>query len=319
MKNNLKNIALLGLFAITSLSALRAQTTITHLQDDFSDNNRSNQSLTTSSAWFNGGASSNLSASTGALVRSSSAGSMVTYFAASGSPVQLGVGDVLKVNFKMTLSGTAPSGSTLNNTFRFGVYNSHGTSADGNALTTANRITADNQFNSSTTPSHSNPIFANNAGYYLIANFAPTSAGNGMRMLRKESNGTSTSVYQEPGMMGLGSGGLDLNFMMGTLYDVNMEVTRTATGVTITQSFSGSFVDSASTTITGVQSMTATDNTSSAVYTFDALALGIGGAFTTTFDDLTVVTIVPEPESIYLVFGLGALLLYGFKRSRKAV
>lgn len=120
-------------------------------------------------------------------------------------------------------------------------------------------------------------------------------------------------------MMGLGSGGLDLNFMMGTLYDVNMEVTRTATGVTITQSFSGSFVDSASTTITGVQSMTATDNTSSAVYTFDALALGIGGAFTTTFDDLTVVTIVPEPESIYLVFGLGALLLYGFKRSRKAV
>lgn len=280
-----------------------AQGQVVLLSEDFSDGERSTQNLTSSSAWFASSSSATLTVASQALVRTGTNFSL-TYFTTTTAPRQLAVGDSLRVTFSMAFTESASVG-VGGDFLRAGLFNSFATAADGNATTTANRISTDNT-------SSSHVAFTDNAGYMITASFAPTAAST-MKTRERSTGATSLfSLVNPPFTTNYTSGGTDLDFVSGNTYSADFSVTRTGSGVNVSLSYAGNFIDSLGATVSATQSASFSDTTP--VYTFDMFGINQSNAniSSTTIDNFVVTyTAVPEPSSIVGLLIGSILLVFG--------
>ncbi|HEX2862915.1 MAG TPA: LamG-like jellyroll fold domain-containing protein, partial [Lacunisphaera sp.] len=210
-------------------------------------------------------------------------GNGLAYFT-NGTPWTLAIGESLQATFTLTLEGSSlPAGNDL---LRVSLLNSHGTSTDRNATTTANRVAADS-YSSSTL------AFRNNSGYMAGAAFVPTTA-SGLRFFSRnyEANNTISGTASHTTMGALsGTGGF--GFAPNAPYAATFTVRRaTATTTVLTLAFQGTFANGT----TGTWSHTLTDNTGQPTYTFDMLVffVGTGGGLTAArLDNIRVGSGVP--------------------------
>jgi hypothetical protein len=113
--------------------------TVVYLNDTFSDQDRSTQSLPDSAQWFVGAhhstassAYGTLDTTNGNLVLDRTTGSAISYaaawahFAPSGSPVTIPVGQTMTLSFDVTFTGGAFSSVDRVGEFRFALFNSNG-------------------------------------------------------------------------------------------------------------------------------------------------------------------------------------------------
>jgi hypothetical protein len=238
------------------------------LADEFTAADRYTQNLPVSAAWFSGTDAEHVvhdpDADTLTLVAAaSSSRHMLAYFTDEGEPaVELEPGATLRLAYDLTLVNT-DAASTLNNSFRFGLFNSN------LGISGVQRINADGMggVSSTSTPSH----FHTYVGYRFDTIPHTNATAPQMRVYRRQDGfinsalivittaytSTPLAVTETPHVL-LASG----------LYHGVIEVTRTGGGV----SFSHHLVsddESIAVSITGF------DGSPDAVYSFDTIALGI--------------------------------------------
>src|SRR5262245_23155054 len=113
----MKRLLPIALMSTALLYFAAGANALTLLDDHFSFGNRTNQSLTSSSAWFANGSGASFTNVVGSmtwLVPGSSCMGM-TYFMPPGNPSALNIGDTLKVtvtfsNIGVSLNGNATTG-----------------------------------------------------------------------------------------------------------------------------------------------------------------------------------------------------------------
>ena len=293
VKGILSTLALIGFVFPGSAAVL--------LDDNWADGSRNEQNLPGQSAWYASTASS-LTASPGSMlgIGTTSSRLWLTYFTLVGSPVSLGIGDVLKATMTFTPTNVAAAPSTTRG-LRFGFYNF---SAAG-----ATRQTADT-FSTSA-------IGTNVPGYMLNMNFAQTFTIDSPLQHMERTDVTnanlmgSTSQYTS---LGTGPAGVSNNpaFTSGSQYTLQFSITRTgADSVNLTTLFSGNNF-----------SVSFSSSDSSGVTTnFDGFAIRVNNqndaAEFFKFSNFKVELIpVPEPSTLALV-ALGALAVIARKRMRR--
>ncbi len=247
------------------------------LDDRFVDGDRSTQNLPASSRWFFHSGAGSLTASPGAMnwTIAGGYGSMLTYFSASGSPVQLAVGDTLAVSFTMNVAN--PGATPLDQSLRFGLFNSQGT-----------RVSADGG-------TRFNNIFNNYQGYYGSIN-PLSSAANKFYAYRR--GGTAANDLFTQSSIFLPSSGAGLQWSAGVI-NGSLSVTRLASGLRFRAQLGDAVVD-------------VTDATST-YFSFDTLAFYTAGetntaaSLTFTHFEVERLQAVPEPGVAALLLGVGVL------------
>jgi hypothetical protein len=224
----------------------------------------------------------------------------LTYFTLVGSPVSLGIGDVLKATMTFTPTNVAAAPSTTRG-LCFGFYNF---SAAG-----ATRQTADT-FSTSA-------IGTNVPGYMLNMNFAQTFTIDSPLQHMERTDVTnanlmgSTSQYTS---LGTGPSGVSNSpaFTSGSQYTLQFSITRTgADSVNLTTLFSGN----------NFSVSFSSSDTSGVTTNFDGFAIRVNNqndaAEFFKFSNFKVELIpVPEPSTLALV-ALGALGVIARKRMRR--
>jgi|GEM_PF-1176560 len=245
------------------------------LSDTFADGDRLTQNLPTSAHWYTGGPSNNSSAdpATGLTFQDASAAkaTAMAYF----SPTELQIGQTMTLSFDYKFQTVANS----DNAFMFGLYNSGGSYATKDSV----------GFN--------NAIFNSYTGYATSGVFGVDPSGPGRDHIESRDllghNLLSIGTYSE-GTEYKQSGAAT----PGTLYAASMQITRTATGVTVESKVGNTDM---------VQQYTGEMFTS-----FDSVGIfsnGDTGSF--TVNTVTVnVSGAPEPSSVYAVLLL-AVMVFG--------
>ena len=280
--------------AVVSLFAAAAQAQTVLLNDTFSDNTVTGQSLPGSANWYfptNGGS---LSGATGAMVMTDDgAGAPVAYFTSTSLA---NMGDKVTLSFDFSFSAYANSADS----FRFGLFNSQ-------ALGGATKF-------ASSTPGANLPLaqpteYAKYDGYATFANL-----GGGTMVQKEEfSSTTSTStntLFSAAGTLGTPSAGT-ISLTGGQNYTAVFSIERTATGNKLTTT-----IDGVTVTATDITSLKNTFDTVS-FFTTSAAIPSTGGKLTLDNINVTAVTAVPEP-STYAMFIAGGLALIGAARRRRA-
>ena len=267
----------------------------TLLNDTFADNSRTNQSLTSSAAWYQGGGSNaswNITAATGVLQTQNTSGFnpvMTAYFTNSGQ-VSLLVGQTMSLSFNASFTETTGLFKTAGTRgFRFGIYNSSG----------GTRQAADQGV--PTAGSNYSGFQGGYAGYSVFGGFGTFNSGdtvgayeaaaagaNGLPMGGGSNTALTTTPYVNNTLVG------------STNYSFSLSLTRTALGLDYSVNYAGI-------TLSG------SDNTSP-VTSFDTIsffwltdALGEQSIF--ALDNVNV-SVVPEPSTCMLLgLGLGTLCL----------
>lgn len=284
------HLGFLASAAFLVLTGASLQATVL-LNDDFSDGSRTDQNLTSSSAWYSSGNASTLTVVSNALVSASgtTARQAVTYFTNSGVQT-LGVGDSLSISFSM--AETTFSSTSI---FRMGLFNSGGT-----------RVSADNT-------SNSNAAFTNYTGYSLFT--SPTSNLPTGSTLRYRSV-ADPSLFGTTQNVALTGNNPTLNLTDSAPYNFTFTITNTsASTITI-----NALVKDSSNTTT-LMNFTATDSVNHFTG-FDTFAFyGANGASTSatiTLDNVlvTYTAAVPEPATCGLaILGVG-FALWRVRRAR---
>ena len=295
MKNTTK--LLLATAAISTVSAAQATTV---LDDNFNDNDRTNQSLTSSAQWFQ--SFNNLSvvepvpaSGNYALQNSPNSGTVrhaVAYYAPSGSPVSLATtGDTLNLSFDLTPTSATPADSL--NLLRIGLLNS-GTA----------RQTADNESYS--------PSLIGGFGFFVNPDDQ-----------RVRAYGRSTDAG--PLFASLGSGSGWVGGATGGLLDDSTPVSTFAMAEDTTYSISISIERLASGNLNIAYSTTDGVNTTGTSfiedtylnYDFDTIGFGWGDGFGDGQIDNVLITAIPEPSSMASIAALVALGCATLRRRRR--
>jgi hypothetical protein len=137
---------LLATLTISLLAVAMPLTGSSIINETWSDGDRTNQDLANNSmAWFSSAGSSTVQVTTGSMTQLTGTGGRhnLAYFTESGSPVSIGVGEQLQMNF--TVSFPNPGALGAGNDFRVGLFNSQGS-----------RISTDSHGGTNTTPGNAN-------------------------------------------------------------------------------------------------------------------------------------------------------------------
>jgi len=208
------------------------------LDDDWDDGDRTDTSLPEESAWYASSAVSTptLSAVAGALIGSvrifeTNAGSRlwITHFTPAGAPVELGIGDTLRITAAFTVINVATAPGTSRG-LRVGLFNF---SEPGAA-----RVTADGF----STGSGGGAPGANVTGYGVNVNFAQafTTAGP-LQIIKRTDLITNNLMGASAAFATLGAGGGDAGtpgFTAGVPYTFEFTVARDAAAANVTTRFS---------------------------------------------------------------------------------
>lgn len=192
----------LVVFAASAVLAGQASAAVL-VSDDFSDNDRSNQSLPNSLQWFGASGAPALDASGGNLVLPLVAKSgAIAFFTASESPLVMGVGDELSLSFTITTPATGAQ--TGDNSFLFGFLSS-------GATRTANDTTAFN-----------NGIYSNDTGYFAVA---PLAGAHALRNKLVERAPGANNLTTSTNFVQLGDGSPTPNLSAGGTYTYSLSMT----------------------------------------------------------------------------------------------
>ncbi|MEZ0265620.1 MAG: PEP-CTERM sorting domain-containing protein [Phycisphaerae bacterium] len=268
------------------------------LNDTFADNERLTQAPPASAHWFYGAHHdtpgsefTSLDASGGALFwdhtnssNSASFSGTWAHFAPSGSPVTVGVDEVIRLTFDVTFTGG--NFATGNNAFRWSLLDSNGS-----------RV-ADDFAGQNATGLSSGTTFGGWRGYEALLPLSATDpAGTNFRIRERVNSGPGLNTSSE--WANLGAAVNEPTFADGVTYQGLLEITRTATGVTVRGE------------LAGASTVTAVDD-ASAFTTFDTASFFIlnSNSKDVTLDNVRVeITAVPEPGTVGLgLAGLGLML-----------
>lgn len=254
-------LLLLGLvIAVVCVSTSRAAVL---LEDDWDDGDRTDTNLPDESAWYasSSAGTPTLSAQPGVLnghvllAGNTSSRLWITHFTPAGTPVELGVGDTLKIALTFMVSNATLSPATTRG-MRIGLFNF---SEPGAARASADGIS---------TGAGAGAPGANVTGYLLNMNFAQTiTINNPLQILKRTDLPTNNLMGASAVFTALSSGGGPLGgpgFSNGVPYTMEFLAKRLATSVEITTTF----MDTNGWSITH----TATD-LAAPTFRFDGLAL----------------------------------------------
>ena len=282
-----------------SLGLLSPACAVTLLNDDFSDGNRSNQSLPNSAAWNSAhGVSTALSTNGGQqnlLSDAPSAGNNQVW--ATFGSTTLDIGDTINASFNFDVSGGSNGNATADGSLRIGLFNV------GTPVTSdLNGTIANSSWNGAT-------------GYSAFVDVSPSFDTTATSTLRQRTGANDT----------LWAGGATSTLSTtlvgdGTIYtgltnNLTTDPLRFLASLSITRTAADSI--SLTLTITGPgtsQTLTATDASGTAT-TFNTFSFFTGTTVAQDFAiDNVVVTVVPEPSGI-LAAALAPILL-GLRRKR---
>ncbi len=274
----LEKMLVIGMLPITLFAA-----PVVYLDDNFNDNDRSNENLPSSGAWYR--SFNNLSmvevstgdyalknAPTSATVRHAA-----TYFAPVATPVTLAAGETLTLSLDVTPTSKTPDDAF--NVFRFALLDS------GSA-----RVSGDNN----------NPKLTLNGGYGFFSNTQDsrtilwTRSNSNEAYLLSSTTGWGSSFGDQTASSGLA-------MVQDTTYTITTEIERLADGnVSIDYTVSDG---------TDSYTLSYLDDTHQ-YYSFDTFAVAWGGAFGEGNIDNVSITVIPEPAAIGLLgAGAAAMLL----------
>jgi hypothetical protein len=280
--NQLMNAeVVIGAAIALSIPCCSHATTI-YLNDNFSNDSATTQSLPGSAAWYDPNNSTGLSASTGQLQLNTASGNdgLLAYF--SPTTVDLGIGDSLEVSFDFTLSGTLVAQDRAFGVF---LYDS-----GGNSLTNDT-----SNFNST--------LFNGYTGYGIT--YDPDST-NPARYRTVERNATSNNLFSSTVNAPLGTPAASSILAPGQTYAGSLTVTQSATSVSVTGDINGSLISNS-------------DSLSS--YTdFDTIAFFASSSDIPelTLENVEVMETSAAPEpSTFVLLALGLLLYLKMLASRR--
>lgn len=218
----------------------------------------------------------------------------LAYFTDS-TPVSLGVGDVLSVNFTFQIQAIPEPPTQTPQVFRIGLFNSGGqrVSSDGTGL--------------------SNGLFADYTGYAsFVRTIAPVDSPNSPMAITKRNQTNNTLINSQDAYSFLAQGGQNGNtFASSTTYTGELTVSRTAeSSVSVSIAFTGGSLAGYSHSIV---------DTTSPYYAFDTLTFyGSVAAFESLTLNSVNVSVVPEPAAAMLL-GISAIVvcLLAGRRFRK--
>lgn len=280
------------------------------INETWSNGDRTTQDPANNSlAWWTSSNPAQLTAVPGAMTQVTGTGGRhaLAYFTNAGSPVILGVGERIEMNFRVTFPGGFFGGNPEptfgpNGDFRVGLFNSGGS-----------RVTEDNHAGTNANPGNANfnPIFLPSTGYMFTGRILgqensnmslrkrlPDQDGGGAFMLAispfETLDGTEAAVPLSPGVV----------------YDGLLVVDRVgldATQVTYTLS------DGVSTLINLVRM-----DESGAFFSFDTVGFSLGSQTATAFEIHQVhIAVIPEPSTYALLFGVFGLAWVLIRRRKK--
>ncbi len=283
---------IIGILAAACALPLSGNTLI---NETWADGERFTQDLSNNSmAWFSSSGTSTVDVSVGEL-RQNTGGSgrhILGYFTDAGSPVSIGMGEILQVNFTVSFPRGEPLGD--GNDFRVGVWDSGGA-----------RVSADNHGGTGTGSAIAD--FENYAGYIFAGGLDESRSIS----IRKRNTGTagiliaSTSVYDT-----LGSTQSDnLTATPGVVYDGVLSLARTGADE---MSISYSMTDG---TIT-LAEITRVD--ASGIYTsFDTVGFVMGSNVADAYVlNQVEISVIPEPSAAAALSGIAVLAAVVFYRRR---
>ena len=256
------------------------------LDDDWDDGDRTDTNLPEESAWYanNAAGSPTLSAEPGTLIgnvlmfgTNTSSRQWMTHFTPTGTPVELGLGDTLRITLTFMASNVTTSPTTTRG-LRIGLFNF---SEPGAA-----RVTGDGF----STGTGTGAPGANVTGYMLNMNFAQTTTINNPLQIMKRTDLPNVNLMGATAVYtALSSGGGPMGnpaFSNNVPYTMEILAKRLATGTQITTTFTD--------TNGWILTHSVTDSTSP-TFKFDGLALRPNGvvdtAETFTFTRLMVETV----------------------------
>jgi hypothetical protein len=207
------------------------------LDDNWADGDRTDTTLPEESAWYASNASDvpTLSAFTGSLMGSvrifetnASSRLWITHFTPAGAPVELGLGDTLKISATFTVSNVTTTPGTSRG-LRIGLFNF---SEPGAA-----RVTADGF----STGSGAGAPGVNVTGYGVNVNFAQSFTTAPMQIIKRTDLGSNNLMGASALFATLGSGGGEAGspgFTAGVPYTFEFSVTLHGTAADVTTRFS---------------------------------------------------------------------------------
>lgn len=267
-----------------------------YLNDTFSDTDYTSQSLPSSAAWVYGtdaASGVSLNASTGSLVlnRSNNHVGIFAYFTASGSPVELSVGETITLSFDVAFSTTSgASGAAGAAAFRWALLDSGG-----------DRVTAD--FSGTSGGLESGTTFSGWDGYKAQSSVSGSPTSSDRSMITRERTGSQNALFTSAAWTDSGTAitGPQLALGAANVHAASLSLTRTAIGMDIQASFGG------------VTTAVFSDSTPGTTK-FDTVAMFAnniyGGAI--TFDNVKV-EVVPEPGTLGIL-AIGAIGLLARRR-----
>ncbi len=270
------------------------------INETWSDGDRTNQDLANNSmAWFSSAGGSTVDDGVGFMTQNTGGGGrhILGYFTDAGSPVALGVGEFLRVDFLISFDFT--SGNTNfaldNNDFRMGAWDSQGA-----------RVTEDNH--AGTSSSNNNVAFENYTGY-IFAGGLDSSRSISLRKKNAPSDGiliASTGVYST-----LGSTQSDhTSVAYNTIYAGRLEIERTDTD-TVTLAYS---LDDGETVFAAISRTDSSDP----YVSFDTVGFVLGSNVADGYTLSQVqISVIPEPSLFAALAGAAGLGLVLFRRRRR--
>ncbi len=255
------------------------------VNDTFSDNERSTQSLPSSVQWFGGSATNTLAVSGGALVLPSvtdaKTGGAMGFFTADDSPLTLNVGDTLKLSFSIAIPVGVQTGD---NQFWYGFLDS----------TAGSRPTVDGSFDNSRYNAYTG---------YLAS--SPLAGAHSARNKIVQRFGGANNLINTGFVSQIGAAAATPNLAAGT-YTFSLTMVRdSATQITLTSDMGG------------VQLIRVDDATDDQplLTAFDSVFIWTNSNNPAVpIDDILVeYTPIPEPASLALM-GLGVALVASRRR-----
>lgn len=267
------------------------------VNDTFADGERATQNLPSSVQLFSGGLTADTAVISNVLEVNNISAANITrgvngHFTISGTPLQLGVGDKVRLSFDFRLPG---SNVDADKAFQFMLLDSGAT-----------RVAADNH-------SFNNSAFSNDYGYGVTASLNRSASGR-YRLVERTNDGTPTNnLVGDQLNLAVGASGLQLTAGGGApTYAAFVEITRTASGVDLLGSINNVTVSFSDTT---GNLYTAFDEF--AIYSISGGVVGSPNISEFDVDNILITTtVVPEPSGLlYLCLGAGLVLTLRRQRS----
>lgn len=262
------------------------------LDSDSMSSDRTTQNLPAQVAWYSSGSTGSVTHADGSYTVLGG-NSLLGYFTALNAPVTLNVGETLKVEIGFRLTDIVASNDSP---VRIGLFNSGGV-----------RVTGDGSSGSgSSTP------YRDYTGYAGLLRQDQTSA----IMIRERDADKHDSLIATAGggsaySGNLVSGGSRGSLSASTPYIATLEVTRESEGsVRFGISVSGGGLTSYSASVV---------DSTDPYYTFDTLVFYTagGGVISSYVLDSVNISLIPEPGTAGLAFGIGAFAFIGAMRRRR--